>query len=161
MPMKDEVGGEKEEEDEVIEEASLSGKSEEDEEDAAEERSTEAAPGGRAKDPATLLEKCGTIRYTGTTWGRRQSGAGTIGDVEEPRGSRRSGALKTPMPMKDEVGGKKEEEDEVIEEASLSGKSEEDTAEERSTEAAPGGRAKDPATLLEKRGTIRCVSPPQ
>ncbi|KAJ1120110.1 hypothetical protein NDU88_008285 [Pleurodeles waltl] len=75
-------------------------------------------------------------------------------------GSRRSGALKTPMSMEDRRGGKEEEEDEVVEEPCLSWKTEEDkevAAEERSTEAAPGGRAKDSATLLEKLGTTRLL----
>ncbi|KAJ1169876.1 hypothetical protein NDU88_001764 [Pleurodeles waltl] len=62
MPVEDERAGEEEEEDGDFEELCLARKTEEDEEVAAEEQSTEAAPGGRAKDPATVLEKCGTTR---------------------------------------------------------------------------------------------------
>ncbi|KAJ1088393.1 hypothetical protein NDU88_001550 [Pleurodeles waltl] len=67
-----------------------------------------------------------------------------------------------PMPVEDERGGEEEEEDGDVEESCLPRKTEEDeevAAEVWRTEAAPGGRAKDPAMLLEKRGTTRCVSP--
>ncbi|KAJ1146309.1 hypothetical protein NDU88_012586 [Pleurodeles waltl] len=67
------------------------------------------------------------------------------------------------MPVEDWRRGEEEEEDGDVEELCLPRKKEEYeevAAEERSTEVAPGGRAKDPATLLEKRGTTRCVSPP-
>ncbi|KAJ1198250.1 hypothetical protein NDU88_002093 [Pleurodeles waltl] len=77
-------------------------------------------------------------------------------------GNRTLGELKMPMPVEDERGGEEEEEDGDVDEPRLPQKREDEevAAEEGSTEAAPGGRVKDPAMLLEKRGTTRCVCPP-
>ncbi|KAJ1210884.1 hypothetical protein NDU88_006246 [Pleurodeles waltl] len=78
-------------------------------------------------------------------------------------GNRTWGEEKTPMTEEDGERVEEEEEDGDVEEPCLPRKKEEDeevAAGEPNTAAAPGGRAKNPATLLEKRGTIRCVSPP-
>ncbi|KAJ1128145.1 hypothetical protein NDU88_006524 [Pleurodeles waltl] len=78
-------------------------------------------------------------------------------------GNRTSGEEKTPMSEEDERGGEEEEEDGDVDEPCLPRKTEEDkevAAGEWNTAAAPGCRAKNPAMLLEKRGLIRCVSPP-
>ncbi|KAJ1130548.1 hypothetical protein NDU88_008899 [Pleurodeles waltl] len=67
------------------------------------------------------------------------------------------------MPVEDGGSAEEEDEDWDVDEQCLPRKTEEDVegaAGERSTEVAPGGRAKDPATLLEKPGTTRCVSQP-
>ncbi|KAJ1208067.1 hypothetical protein NDU88_003457 [Pleurodeles waltl] len=73
-------------------------------------------------------------------------------------GNMTSGELKTPMPVEDRGSGEEEDKDGDVDESCLPRKTiedEEGAAGERNTEAAPGGRAKDPDTLLEKRGTTR------
>ncbi|KAJ1092011.1 hypothetical protein NDU88_005125 [Pleurodeles waltl] len=74
------------------------------------------------------------------------------GGEEEERGSE-----------EEESGGEEEEENRGIGEQFVPSRGEEgeEAADGGSnTAVAPGGRAKNPATLLKKRGTIRCVSTP-